>query len=346
MIFNLGAGKSYTLPVLNDSYPADVAFIENAGGSATFKVVIETDGKPDEYTYQWYLNGAKITGATSSTYTRTGLTSAATYTVYCKVTNSAGTVISRTATLTVRSSQPSYTYSGEHSLTRQNSYDWLLTLKSSGTLRFSYLGNVTKADVFVLGGGGGGGAHTRNYYGGGGGAGGKTATIKGVSIAINTDYVITVGGGGSAAGAGGTTTAFGLSADGGGTGGDYGYGGAGGSGGGGGGYSSTKAGANGGTNGGDGYASNTNTAGKGQGTTTRAFGETSGTLYAGGGGGGGGRSSGGSLSAAGSGGTGGGVAGNGNSASNNTGGGGGGAQSNTGTGGKGGSGVALIRNAR
>ena len=347
MIFNIGAGKSYVLPVLSASYPANVSFMENANGSATFKVVIESAGKPAEYTYQWYLNGVKINGATSSSYTRTGLTSAANYSVYCKVTNAAGTVTSRTATLKVTSSQPVYTFSGDAVLTRQNSYDWMLTFKTSGTLRFSSLGNCAgKADVFCVGGGGGGGAYSRSYYGGGGGGGGSAVTSKGKSIAINTDYVITIGSGGAASSAGGNTSALGVSAAGGGTGGDYGYGGNGGSGGGAGGYSSTKAGGNGGSNGSDGTANTANAQGKGEGTSTRAFGESGGTLYAGGGGGGSGISSSGSTSAAGSGGAGGGAAGNGNNASNNTGGGGGGAKAKTGSGGKGGSGIVLIRNAR
>ena len=347
MIFNLGSGKSYTLPVLNSSYPANVTQLEKSGGSATFKVVIDTAGNPAEYTYQWYVNGSAVSGATSSSYTKTGLTAAATYTVYCKVTNAAGTVQSRTATLTVQSSQPTYTYSGTAVLTKQNTYDWMLTLKTSGTLKFTHLGNCAgTVDVFCLGGGGGGGAWSEKYYGGGGGGGGKTTTAKKVAIKVNTEYEITIGTGGGAATAGGTTSALGKSAAGGGTGKSYGYGGSGGSGGGAGGYSSTKAGGNGGTDGGAGTTNTSATAGSGQGTTTKAFGETGGTLYAGGGGGGGGIASGGATTAAGAAGTGGGAKGNGVAASGNTGGGGGGAKANTGSGGKGGSGIVLIRNAR
>lgn len=349
MIFNLGSGKSHTLPVLNGSYPANVTQIEKSGGSATFKVVIDTDGSPAEYTYQWYVNGSAVSGATSSSYTKTGLTAAATYTVYCKVTNAAGTVQSRTATLTVQSSQPVYTYSGSHTLTKQGTYNWLLTLKTSGKLKFTHLGNCNgTVDVFCLGGGAGGGAWSEKYYGGGGGGGGKTTTAKKVAIKVNTEYEITIGTGGGAATAGGTTSALGKSAAGGATRSSlgYGYGGSGGSGGGAGGYSSTKAGGKGGTDGGAGTTNTTATAGSGQGSTTRAFGETSGTLYGGGGGGGGGINSSGTVTAAGAGGSGGGAAGNGGKASDNTGGGGGGAKANTGSGGKGGSGIVLIRNAR
>lgn len=89
----------YYTPVLNTSYPANVTGA-TVGGSATFKVTIATDGYPASYTYQWYVNGSAVSGATSASYTISSLAKG-TYTVYCKVTNTAGTVTSRTATLTV-----------------------------------------------------------------------------------------------------------------------------------------------------------------------------------------------------------------------------------------------------
>lgn len=98
MIFNIG-GPILRVPVLNTSYPANVTGKE-VGGSATFKVVIAEDGIPAKYTYQWYVNGAAVEGATGASYTRSGLT-AGSHTVYCIVTNAAGSVQSRTATLTV-----------------------------------------------------------------------------------------------------------------------------------------------------------------------------------------------------------------------------------------------------
>lgn len=89
----------YYTPVLNSSYPADVTGV-TVGGSATFKVTIATAGVPASYSYQWYVNGSAVSGATSSSYTRSNL-AVGSYTVYCKVSNSAGTVQSRTAKLTV-----------------------------------------------------------------------------------------------------------------------------------------------------------------------------------------------------------------------------------------------------
>lgn len=91
------------LPVLNSSYPNDasVTYTASDPASATFKVVIDAAGYPTNYTYQWYVDNSAVPGATSSSYTMTGLNSAATHSVYCKVANDAGSVNSRTATLVV-----------------------------------------------------------------------------------------------------------------------------------------------------------------------------------------------------------------------------------------------------
>lgn len=97
-IATLKVTQQYT-PTLNSSYPADVTGLE-IGKSATFKVEIATEGNPATYTYQWYVNGSAVSGATDASYTRSNLAKGS-YTVYCKVTNAVGTVQSRTATLTV-----------------------------------------------------------------------------------------------------------------------------------------------------------------------------------------------------------------------------------------------------
>lgn len=99
---NTGGGSRKTLPTLNASYPANVTVNDGSTTSATFKVEIALDGKPAQYSYQWYVNGEAVDGATSETYTRTNLVKYEVLSVYCKVTNEAGTVQSRTATLSVK----------------------------------------------------------------------------------------------------------------------------------------------------------------------------------------------------------------------------------------------------
>lgn len=256
-----------------------------------------------------------------------------------------------------------YTYTGSSTFTGDPKGDWVLTIKSSGTLNIQSLPKGRTIDIFLVGGGGGGASWDQekvgeDYYslGTAGGGGGYTKTQKNVAPSAKTNYTITVGEGGArgtgqggAGGTGKTTSAFGYNAPGG-AGGKQWVGGAGGSGGG---SSSWSGGLNGGSNGGNGGGGSGNPGGTGQGTTTRAFGENSGALYSGGGGGGctlslDGRYT---LGSAGAGGSGGGAAG-GVSASANTGGGGGG-HSWTVTGnvatesvGAGGSGIVIIRNHR
>lgn len=284
-------GQVYQLPVLNSSYPQNVTVVAAASRSATFAVQISQPGTPAEYTYQWYKNGSAISGANGASVTLSGLTAAASHTVYCVVTNKAGTVTSRVATLTVKDWKPAYTYTGSSTLIDDGNYRWRIKFLTSGTLTFSSLGNGSSIDVFLVGGGGGGA--------GGGGAGGITSTVQTVSPSAGTAYAIVIGSGAAGQRAnttvdanatrGGATSAFGHSALGGGSG----VGGAkgvvsttGSGGSGGGGYGAGAGGSNGG-NGARGKATNNGWGGgSGQGTTTREFGETSGTLYAGGGAGG------------------------------------------------------------
>lgn len=143
---------------------------------------------------------------------------------------------------------------------------------NSGT--FTSYFNIT-TDVFLVGGGGSG----YTWYGStgaGGGGGGYTATIHNVNI-TNTSYSITIGVGGNGT-SGGTTTAFNNSAAGGAGGGSSSNGGAGGSGGG----AHVSLGGVDGANGGN-WLGGPAYGGAGQGTTTREFGEPSGTLYSTGG---------------------------------------------------------------
>lgn len=236
--------------------------------------------------------------------------------------------------------------------------EWELKLLTSGTLKFSRIATRIN-DIFLVGGGGGGG--TGRLYasiGACGGGGGYVTNRLNISISKFVDYPVAIGAGGVTKASGGTTTALGIKAAGGKPGEDATtansletFGGEGGSGGGGAGLGSSG---------------NTNyyggVGGKGQNTTTRAFGEGTGILYAGGGGGapcetaqggdggsdgrdgqhGGNYNSGGGSGA-------GGVGGGGNydtDGTQNTGGGGGGGYSSSysaNPGGSGGSGIVIIR---
>ena len=337
-------GEIKKLPVLNPSYPANATNWQ--GEQATFKVEISTPGVPAEYTYQWYRDGEKWTEATNATVSWSSA-SIGSHSIYCVVTNKAGEVTSRVATLTVKDPNMTYTYTGDHEKIDDGNGNWRIKFKSSGTLKFTNLGKWDgKLDGFCVGGGCAGGSGSWDAGNGYGkaGSGGYTTTQKGVQSAANASYSIVIGAGGQSAFApGGNTTAFGVAA-GGGTkliggsgGGAYGNG----------------AVNNGGSDGGNGDPQDAanigidhwGSPGRGQGRTTREFGEPTGTLYAGGGGAGGN----GSAQAHGGAGGGGNGAWNGHqptSGEENTGGGGGGMYYGLTNLGKGGSGIVVIRNHR
>ncbi len=183
-----------------------------------------------------------------------------------------------------------FTYSGDYTLLDDSDGNWRLKFLTSGT--FIPL-TAMCIDVFLVGGGGGGLKYysksgSFSYLGGGGG---YTKTAKSIVLTINTEYQIIIGDGGTGANinrnepvttyatSGGSSSAFNITVDGGQNASNsaisYGNGGSGG-------------GSTAGTDGSDGvvpsgsYAS----AGKGQGTTTREFGESTGALYSTGGSGG------------------------------------------------------------
>lgn len=169
----------------------------------------------------------------------------------------------------------------------------------------------SRMDIFCVGGGGGGGGGSTassNYQGdsGAGGGGGYTRTVTGIAVSAGQVLAVSVGAGGvggkrggsSSGSAGGGGTAGGttsvtrsgsvLCSAAGGNGGNYLDGGSGGSGGACasiGGNADSFDGSNGGTDGGSGGGGVWS--GKGQGTTTRAWGSSSGTQHSGGGGSGG-----------------------------------------------------------
>ena len=261
-----------------------------------------------------------------------------------------------------------FQYSGNASFIDDGEGNWRIKFLSSGTLTVA---QDVFVDIFAVG-GGGNGAEGYNYASnvsgcsGSGGGGGYTSTMKNIKLSKGAEYTVTVG---AATGASsiikvGESIAV-CEAAGGNSGKRSGFdgatGGDGGSGGGPGVYSASSAKGSPGSDGSDGsdtvYSGVTKSAGgKGQGTTTREFGEDTGDLYGGGGGGGFGGNQ---ASVPGAAGGGGGGATKTTAAENgaeNTGGGGGGggyvSTSTTGVtthhkaGGKGGSGIVIIRNFR
>ena len=229
-----------------------------------------------------------------------------------------------------------------------------IELYESGTLTL-YPGTY---DFFLVGGGSSGGAYIAGGVGGGGGSG-YTATTKGVNVPKKADYAIVIGAGGAPASTGtgstnfnaGSSSSIALSASSGSAilsangasakNVQYSSGGVNGGSGGGAGYQSLSfPGSSGGSDGsnGNGYSPHV---GYGQGTTTRAFGESENTLYSGGGGGA--SPNGVSQGAGGSGGGGAGGYSYATAGTPNTGGGGGGIGESATPSGAGGSGIAIVR---
>lgn len=191
---------------------------------------------------------------------------------------------------------PEFTYTGDYEIVNDSDEpiavsqgNWKIRFLTSGKLIFTVLNGADDGiDVFLVGGGAGG---NYSWRGGAGGGSGYTSTMQAVTVQVGIEYNIAIGAGGvgsktSGGRAGGATSAFNGTANGGATLSANGAkGGDGGSGGGSGTLNPDKDGAYskagvGGTDGANGQGTNPGT---GQGTTTREFGEPSGTLYATGG---------------------------------------------------------------
>lgn len=237
---------------------------------------------------------------------------------------------------------PIFTYTGEYEILNDNNEpivssndNWKIKFLTSGILTFQSLNGAKDGiDVFLVGGGGGGCSWSSTSYYGPGGGGGYTTTKTTTELNTEVSYEIVIGQGGtgstggsnsSPATNGTASTAFSFIANGGtapeedrspaGSGGSSGAplvsaG-------------SPHAGFADGAGNGEYTLNDSWIAGKGQGTTTREFGEATNTLY----------STGGAANSS-----------KGKNGKPNTGDGGGGA--NSGTGGNGGSGIVIIRNTR
>ena len=227
-----------------------------------------------------------------------------------------------------------FKYTGSYEYIDDGGGNWRIKFLTSGV--FTPLRDIV-IDAFLVGGGGGSPIMISGGWSSGAG-GGYTRTDKGISLTANAEYPIIVGAGGVGT-SGNDTSAFGNVASGGKNGNsnrnnviDGGNGGSGG------GQLKGDTAYDGGSDGSNGGRSILSQhGGVGQGTTTREFGEETGTLYAGGGG------AYNSRSIFGKGGLGGDADG-GTSAMDNTGGGAGGADNDSVT--SGGSGIVVIRNTR
>jgi hypothetical protein len=103
---NIIANLSGSVPVITG--PANQSVL--SGATATFSVSVTS---ATNVTYQWYVNGVLIPGATSSSYqVANAQTTQSGNTYFATATNSAGTVTSNTATLTVTASLTASYYYG------------------------------------------------------------------------------------------------------------------------------------------------------------------------------------------------------------------------------------------
>lgn len=100
MIFNIDLGMKNVTPSLNTQYPADVSVL--AGNRASFTVFVTDEGFPKDHVLQWFVNGVAVPGATEPSYVRDTSGDKGKLSVWCEVTNKAGTTTSRIATLTVK----------------------------------------------------------------------------------------------------------------------------------------------------------------------------------------------------------------------------------------------------
>ncbi len=213
-----GTSTNAQSPVITTN-PANISV--TAGQSAAFSV---TASGTAPLSYQWCKNAAPIGGATASSYTTPATTtndSGAAFNVI--VTNAYGAVTSSVAVLTVNPAPTGGVSATGGTVTNyvENGTNFtahVFTNTAPTNLQVTVGGNV--AVLIVAGGGGGGGGGGSDTRGGGGGAGGLIATN--VQVSSGSNYTITVGGGGfggpgnSNGGQGTNSVALGFTAAGGG----------------------------------------------------------------------------------------------------------------------------------
>jgi hypothetical protein len=148
-VTSLGASLSVnaaTPPVLFASAPSDVSY--TVGQQASLSSFINSGSSP--FSYQWMKNGVELPNGTSASYTFTAitLTDAGRYSV--KVTNVAGSAISREATITVNPAiAPSVSSQPTPSQTLYVGQTLSLTVSLSGSSPITY--QWKKNDVAIAG---------------------------------------------------------------------------------------------------------------------------------------------------------------------------------------------------
>ncbi len=90
-------GESFTIPAPTvTAQPSSQIICTSSSNNVTFSVTASSSTTP---TYQWKKNGTNINGATSSSYTITGVTASDAGAYVCEISNSAGTILSDPAYL-------------------------------------------------------------------------------------------------------------------------------------------------------------------------------------------------------------------------------------------------------
>jgi parallel beta-helix repeat protein len=142
-----GAGDgTYIIAPLSASISPVSATLDVGGHSQLFTSVVS--GGTSLYTYQWYLNYAPVSGATSDSWTFTP-TSNGSYTVYLNVTDSAGvSAISNASTVNVNA-PPSVSILPSSVVMDVNQSQTFTSTVSGGTLPYTYQWCLN--DIAVLG---------------------------------------------------------------------------------------------------------------------------------------------------------------------------------------------------
>lgn len=131
-----------TLPEISPVEDMAVSVLEGA----TYKMQANAFAGSGTKTYQWYRNDVVIGGATSSTYTYTGTAGHSGSKFNCKVTNSVGSVMSKTTTVTITGVAPTISVQPA-SATKANGATNAFSVTAAGTSPLVYQWKKGAANV-------------------------------------------------------------------------------------------------------------------------------------------------------------------------------------------------------